>query len=84
MSGAFSRRTFKDGGTASEKGELKEDSKENKGAKNGKMITKEEIIDLQKRMEGVNRNQVVRSADKTEAETIRQSSIMYILNCCSS
>ena len=79
LSGAFSRRTFKDGGTASEKGELKEDSKENKGAKNGKMITKEEIIDLQKRMEGVNRNQVVRSADKTEAETIRQSSIMYIL-----
>ncbi len=59
--------------------ELAQDSDENKDVKSDKMITKQEILDLQKRMEGVNRNYVMRSEEKTDSETIRRKSIMYIL-----
>ena len=48
--------------------------------KSGNMMTKDEIMDLRERMEGVRRNYRVRSCSEKSAEKIRNESIMYILD----
>ncbi len=78
FSGVFSGGML-GGGNALGNEELAQGSDENKDVKSDKMITKQEILDLQKRMEGVNRNYVMRSEEKTDSETLRRKSIMYIL-----
>ncbi len=78
FSGALSDRSFGEGDNDLGNGELKKGSPEKK-KNGGNLITKEEIIDLRKKMEGVRRNYVHRPYDERTEETIRRSSIMYIL-----
>lgn len=78
FTGVLSGDAFKGEGNALGE-EDKGNSKEKKNAIGDNMITKEEILDLQKKMEGVNKNRVYRSEEETDKETIRQNSIMYIL-----
>ncbi len=78
FSNIFSGRSFGDEGSLSN-GELKKEPEKERMSKTGKMITKEEIIELRNRMESVRNNYAARSEEETKQESIRQSSIMYIL-----
>ncbi len=78
FSNIFLGRSFGDEGSLSN-GELKKEPEKERMSKTGKMITKEEIIELRNRMESVRNNYAARSEEETKQESIRQSSIMYIL-----
>ncbi len=58
-----------------------EEPSEEKGEKNtGNMITKDGIMDLRERIEGLKKNYKIRTYDEKTAEQIKHESIMYILD----
>ncbi len=58
-----------------------EEPSEEKGEKNtGNMITKDGIMDLRERIEGLKKNYKIRTYDEKTAEQIKHESIMYVLD----
>ncbi len=77
FSGALSANTSLGGGALFKN----EEASEEKSEKNtGDMITKDGIMDLRERIEGLKKNYKIRTYDEKTAEQIKHESIMYILD----